>query len=299
MKRIHATALAAALIGTVPAWGQQPPAKAGGDANSMVLSKDGQQPGKQYKVLRTYKHPSGGMAYEVKDEATGEVMTVIENASPDQVKATLPPPKVETKDVVKGGTPLPAAGTPKSLSVNNDPILKPRDYSTDPRVMPKLGSDSSSANPQTQYTRPPVPAARRWFGGLRNDPQPKPAPAAPVGMNPMRGADPSGVIVATYHPDPMFRLIGSLRDDLLPSMREVAAMSLTRDFAGRPETVEALVYSARHDLAPSVRSCCLHCLTELRVQTPAYHEVLRTLAADRDEVVRAEARAVLAQMQQP
>src|SRR5262249_3831701 len=161
--------------------------------------------------------------------------------------------------------------------------FQPQNYSNDQRVTQKLTSNGNVANPQTQYTRPPVPATRRWLGWMRNDTPPPQPPATPAGQKPMpvpaKGSsgvigaayhastpyppsvvttrepvpapapapakESSSMIEAVYHPDPMFRLIGCLHDDLLPSMREVAAMSLTRDFAGRPEAVEAILDAAQ------------------------------------------------------
>src|SRR5262249_12578728 len=156
---------------------------------------------------------------------------------------------VETKDVVKtsppnGGTPLPAANAPKVTI--NDPIFQPQNYSNDQRVTQKLTSNGNVANPQTQYTRPPVPATRRWLRWMRNDTPPPQPPATPAGQKPMpvpaKGSsgvigaayhastpyspsvvttrepvpapapapakESSSMIEAVYHPDPMFRLIG-------------------------------------------------------------------------------------------
>ena len=103
-----------------------------------------------------------------------------------------------------------------------------------------------------------------------------------------------------YHPDPVFRLIACLRDDLLPSMREVAAGELAREGPGRPEAVDALVYSACKDPAPSVRMCCVYHLGELRVKTHACLAALEMLQQrDKNEGVRAAASAVLTNLRQP
>src|SRR3954470_11559073 len=73
-----AAALAGVLLTAGLAAAQQPPSKPADGEQVMMLNKDGQAP-RRCKVLRTWKHPSGGMAYEVKAEDTGEGMTVIEN----------------------------------------------------------------------------------------------------------------------------------------------------------------------------------------------------------------------------
>src|SRR5437763_1640977 len=79
-------------------------------------------------VVKTYKHPSGGTAYDIKDAASGEVLTVIENATPEQIKNTLKP------DVVTEVKPEPAG--------KSDPILQPRAYVGDPKLQKKMGSDA-------------------------------------------------------------------------------------------------------------------------------------------------------------
>ena len=76
MKRTHAAALAAALVAAVPAWGQSPAAR----PDVMTLTTPDGKAAHPCKVLRTYKHPAGGTAYEVRDQVTGEVFTVVENA---------------------------------------------------------------------------------------------------------------------------------------------------------------------------------------------------------------------------
>jgi hypothetical protein len=284
MKRIHATVLTAALLGGVWAWGQQPPAPAENDS-VMTLTKDGQP--HRYKILKTFKHPSGGTAYEVKDDATGEIMTVVENATPEQVKAV-------TKTEVK-----PADGAKSAKAVKADPIMQPTEFSADTRLRKQLGpADTKSADTaQTQYTRPPTPAPKRWFSWFQKDAKPA---APPVGKKvvPAPPARPT-VIEAAYHPDPVFRLIGRLHDDLLPSMREVAAGELVPACHTRPDAVAALVRAAQNDPAPTVRACCCRHLGELRVKTPECLAALQACAADAEPVVRGEASNALAELYQP
>src|SRR5260370_10137183 len=101
-----------------------------------------------------------------------------------------------------------------------------------------------------QYTRQPVPASRRWFNWLRNDPAPKPVQLPAYSANP-----PTTQTLALYHPDPVIRLIGCMSEDLLPSMREVSAETLARTAKDRPEVVEAMIRTVQSDPAPSVRVC--------------------------------------------
>jgi len=246
-------------------------------------------------VLKTYKHASGGTAYDVRDEATGEVLTVVENATAEQVRAA----------VKNEATAQPAKPAAKPAA-KPDPILQPQTYNTDARLQKKFAAaPSPPANPSSQssqYTREPVPATKRWFCWMRRDAPPpappqtqsrKPAPAAPA-----PAAAPT-VIPAAYHPDPVFRLIGRLRDDDLPSMREVAAMELAANWRGRAEAVAALADAARTDPAPSVRACCARCIGEMGARSPECLAVLRTLTNDGDENVRSTASVVLTSLQQP
>lgn len=312
MTRIHAAALAAALLGAAPGYGQKPPAPAD-NPNTLTLSKDGQA-GQKCKVLKTYKHPSGGTAYEVKDEKTGEVMTVVENATPDQVKAvTTTEPTVTTTEVKPdagdaktGIKPLKADAKPSAKSANSpkpdtDPILHPGEYNGDSRLRQKVGPDGAAPPPAPKYTRPPVPATKRWFGWM----QPAPAKAAVVSgrkLAPVVTPPPAAVPVmveAAAHPDPVIRLIACLRDDLLPSMREVAAGELAQAAQGRPDAVEAILTAAQHDPAPGVRACCARKLAELKVRSPECLTTLKTLLADGDVAVRTEATNALAELYQP
>jgi hypothetical protein len=284
MKRLHATALAAALAAAVPAWGD-PPADS---APVMTLNKDGKA--HQYKILKTYKHPSGGTAYDVKDEATGEIMTVIEDASPAVIQSSLKPEVV--------------IETPVRPAVKADPILQPAAYADEAKWQKMVNAvPAPPAQPTTVYTRQPVPATQRWLGWMSSA---KPA-AAPVAAKasamsgrasvavPTAGTD---VADAAYHSDPVFRLIACLRDDLLPSMREVAAIELASSARGRVEVVDALVWAAGHDPAPTVRLCCVGLLREMRVQTPACEATLQTLRQDRHDGVRAAAEIALMHWQQ-
>jgi hypothetical protein len=271
MKQTHAAALAAALVAAIPAWGQSPPAR----PDVMTLTNQDGKPAHACKVLRTYKHPAGGTAYEVRDEVTGEVMTVIENAHPDDVKASL---KAE-----------PVTETPKPT----DPILAPKSYSA-PKVQQQF-VDEPAAKPAAQYSRPPVPATRRWLGWMRPV-----APAKPMPTPSSQGRLPgSGDMVAAYHPDPVIRLIGSMTDDLLPSMREVSAEALAREGNRRPEVVEAMIRSAKTDLAPSVRACCCRCLAEMQVRSPECLSALQGLEDDREQSVRTAAAAARTTLEQP
>jgi HEAT repeats len=254
MKRFHAAALAAVLA--VPAWAQQPAAK----PETITLSG---QDGKPHtcKVLRTYKDSSGATVCEVRDQLNGEILTVIEDVNPETVKAAN-----KSEPVVEPIKPV-------------DPILQPKEFAA-PKAQEQFGPTPVvvPALPANQYTRPPEPAPRRWFNWFRSEPAPKP---------------PADEILAVYHPDPVIRLIGSMSDDLLPSMREVSAETLARTAKSRPEVVEAMIRTVQTDPAPSVRVCCCRCLVEMQIRSPECVSALKALEDDREESVRTAAAAAL------
>jgi hypothetical protein len=278
MKRITAAALAALLAG--PALAQSP-------AKPDVMTITGAD-GKAHacKVVRTYAHPSGGTAFEVRDTVTGETMTVIENASLDAVKVTTEKPSTTTESL------KPVEGKPIEVKID-DPILEPKQYAN-PKVQAEYGSTPAAPPPSpspstSQYTKPPVPATRRWFNWMRNDPKPAPMPVQQTGLK-----LPAGETMALYDQDPVIRLIGSMADDLLPSMREVSAETLARTAKDRPEVVQAIIRTAKNDPAPTVRTCCCRCLVEMKVRSPECVEVLKGLQEeDRDQGVRTAAAAAL------
>lgn len=262
MNRTHAAAVAAALLAAVAGRAQSPDTRP--DVMALSASRDGSSP-HPCKVLRTYPHPAGGTAYEVRDLMTGEVMTVVENADPARLQAVV---KAEAIAESKPATPRPS----------------PRTYA--PVAAPAV-------QPPSGYTRPPVPANRRWLGWFH------PTQPAPVMTRSTQAKRPAGESLAAYDPDPVIRLIGSLHDELLPSMREVSAEALAREGRGRQEVVEALVRSAKTDMAPSVRACCCRCLAEMQAGTPECLTALQGLEADEEQSVRTAAAAARAALEQP
>ncbi len=272
MKRIHAAALAAILAGVVPASAQQPPVRPD------VITLTGQD-GKPHtcKVLRMYKHANGETACDVRDETNGEILTVIEDTSPDTAKAA-----IKSESVIE---------TPKPV----DPILQPKAHAS-PMDQEEYGTAPVAMSTQQapQYTRPPVPATRRWFNWLRNDSAPKPAP-----MPATTAQMPAAETLALYHPDPVIRLIGCMSEDLLPSMREVSAETLARTAKDRPEVVEAMIRTLQTDPAPSVRVCCCRCLVDMQVRCPECLAALKAMEDDREQTVRTAAAAALGLLERP
>lgn len=237
MSRFHgrwslaAAILCAGLVQAEPA----SPAKKPADNDKVMTITDGSKT-HQCEVIRSYKHPSGGVAHEVKVQDTGEVMTIIE----DEATATE------------------AAAKPSAKPAKSDPIMQPKQYIGSPRVKQQLWGDSAKCDGQScqsdaKYGKAPTPATKRWFGNKADVQRVEPVAVAHTGQ-----------MEAVRHPDPVIRMIGSLRDEVMPSMREVAAMSLARSTArSRPEVVAALSEAADSDPAPSVRECCARCLSEM------------------------------------
>jgi hypothetical protein len=257
MKRISAAALAAALA--VPAWAQQPAARP--DVMT-ITGPDGRAHACQ--VVRTYQHPGGGTAHEVRDSVTGETMTVIDRVGPDVVKAS------DKSETFTESKPV-------------DPILQPREY-----VGPKVQMEfEGGLVPQPMKAVQPAkkPAPRGVLNWFRKDP---PAPVQSSAL-----IAPPSESIAAYHPDPVIRLISSMSDDLLPSMREVSAETLARVAKDRPEVVEAMIRSAQADPAPSVRVCCCRCLVAMQVRNAECITALKTMGEDREPVVRTAAATAL------
>jgi len=218
-------------------------AKKADDDKIMTLTDNGKS--HRCQILRTYKTPTGDTAYEVKDLESGEIMTVIENAA--AVKAAMTPapapkptPKSEPKKVETVSTKSDAA----------DPIMDAKKYNSSQKVQKQLADDDKSCKTCAKSVQQPNSAAARWFSSKPKET--KPAVAAVAVTQP---------IEAIRHPDPVIRLIGCLRDDMLPSMREVAAETLAHSEARiRPEVMAALQEAAEKDPATSVRACCARCL---------------------------------------
>jgi hypothetical protein len=242
MSRFHgrwslgAAILCAGLVHAEPAKSAKKPA----ESDKVLTITNGSKTHK-CEVLRSYKHPSGGIAYEVKVEDTGEVMTVIEDEETAKEASAAPAAKPSKLDAtMRPSTP--------------DPIMQPKQYIGSPRVRQQLYGDAAKSDAEAKYGKAPTPAMKRWF---RQKPEVQKVEAVAVAQ-PME---------AVLHADPVIRLIGSLRDEVMPSMREVAAMSLAQSTArSRPEVLAALAEAAERDPAPSVRECCARCLTEMGVR---------------------------------
>jgi hypothetical protein len=403
MRRSYSAAVLAGLLLVAGLGVAQQPQQAEGE-KIMLLTKEGRPP-RRCQVLRSWKHPSGGTAYEVKALDNGEIMTVIEHGEPNAAAKPAEAPKAAAKPadaakkpdaskttttkttdpakVTKTDKSTPAktadktdkstvvktaATTDKSATAKtapkldkpaaakaNDPILSPTKYTSDSKVGNLVSGDApKQSQVKTEYTKQPVPLAQRWFAFWEKPSQPKlppppasenkvakatapakpaaatPAPAKPaaqpsetqvtkvsftatplmqwrvaMGSKPVKPARPATamgepmpvVIEARYHPDRVVRLIGALKDDELPSLREIAAESLAREAAQRPDVQAAMIESARMDLAPTVRACCCRCLGEMQVKSPDCMATLHTLESDPDPVVRAEAMSALSRLE--
>lgn len=331
MSRIRAKlSLAAALVGGALAVGQDSPKPAAKETKENVLSlvPQGQQ-GRRCKVLRVFKHSSGATAYEVKAEDTGEVMTVIDGVAADgkkdvkvESKTDAKPSKTVTKTTVKQAPAKNAVIKPVSAKVGeegpklggDDPILSPKAYTSNSRVAKEFADDAKPAvaskpsakavTVETRYVTPPVPASQRWFPFMTAMKSPaKPVvrsrPMAVPMATPMAAAVVGPTVPPAYlaatSPDPVVRLIGRLRDDMLPSMREISAHQLAYYGRGRTDAFDALVDVAQNDPAASVRAACVHCLGEMGAKTPATVAMMQTMAqADADEGVRQAAMTVMA-----
>src|SRR5439155_21897370 len=88
MTRSYTAAVLAGLLLVAGLGVAQQPTKADGE-KIMLLTKEGRPP-RRCQVLKSWKHPSGGTAYEVKALDNGEIMTVIEHGPPEPDVAAKP-----------------------------------------------------------------------------------------------------------------------------------------------------------------------------------------------------------------
>ena len=189
----------------------------------------------------------------------------------------------EVKDTVSGEvmTVVDESAKPETVTA------KPADSAVKPKQPSPVKNSDRPVAPQSMQPTTPL---RRFMNLFRNDPPA--SKSMPVQAS--RIMLPPGENLALYDRDPVIRLIGSLTDDLLPSMREISAETLTRVAGQRPEVVQALVRSAQTDPAPSVRTCCCRCLVTLQVRTPDCAAALHAMEeGDHDSGVRTAAAAAL------
>jgi hypothetical protein len=188
----------------------------------------------------------------------------------------LPPPPPEGK-VAKATITAKPAAQPMAKAV----VPPPAKLASLPRET-QVAKVSFAASPLMQWKTAMMPKAA------------KPArPATAMG-------EPIPVVIeARYHPDRVIRLIGAMKDDDLPSLREIAAESLAREAATRPDVTAAMIETARTDPAPTVRACCCRCLGGMQVKSPDCLDTLHMLESDPDVVVRAEATAALSRLEMP
>ncbi len=258
MRRFHGWAgLTAALVcaGLVRADATTSAKQSAAKDSIITLTTSDGKP-QRCQVLKTYKHSSGAMALEVKDLDTGEVMTIVESAAPATAKQA---------DASAKPTTIAQMAAQSTAGKPTDPIMQPKDYVANKKVQKELEGENKS---------PKAGASTRWSG--------KPAerkPAVAVVTVP--------AVEAARHPDPVFRMIGCLRDDLLPSMREVAAETLASGPGRtRPEVIAALAEAAEKDPAASVRACCLRCLTAMSSASPECMAALQKLNVAGDAGIR-------------
>src|SRR5262245_40124187 len=101
MARTYTAAVLAGLLLIAGLGVAQQPQKADGE-KIMLLTKEGRPP-RRCQVLKSWKHPSGGTAYEVKALDNGEIMTVIEHGETDVAAkpAEAPKPVAKPAETVK------------------------------------------------------------------------------------------------------------------------------------------------------------------------------------------------------
>lgn len=275
--RIHGRiSLAAALLWAGLAHADKPEAtkKKSVDANVIMLTGSDGKPHK-CQVIKTYKHSSGGMAMEVKDLQTGETMTVIDKSGTSTPTASTSPKSAQTAPTT-AQLAATTTNTPKSKTTTaDDPIMQPKDLASKKAQKQLTGDNSKPAKAESTSG-----TTSRWWNG-------KPAETKTLPRRPAVAVVTVPAMEAVRHPDPVIRLIGCLRDDMMPSMREIAAETLSQNAGrNRPEVIAALAEAAQKDPAPTVRACCLRCLTTMSVSSPECMAALQKLNAESGAVIR-------------
>ena len=211
----------------------------------------------------------------------------------------LPPPPAGENKVAKATAPenkMAKSAAPENKVAKVAAPVKP----TAPPPVKPAAPPSETQLAKVSFTESPL---MQWKSAMASKPAKPPKPAmASKPAKPPRPATAMGepipvVIEARYHPDRVVRLIGALKDDDLPSLREIAAESLAREAAQRPDVTAAMIESARMDPAPTVRACCCRCLGGMQVKSPDCVATLHMLESDPDPVVRAEATSAMSRLE--
>lgn len=285
--RIHGRiSLAAALLWAGMAHSADKPdaAKTKADDGKIIMLTGSNGKAHKCQVLRTYKHPSGGMAMEVKDLETGETMTVVDNSG-TSTAATTTTTSAKTTTTTKSATPTTAqlAATtsmmPKSKAGDSDPIMQPKELASGKALKQLNGDTAKPAKTDKKSEMSASAASKRSSGKSAEAKAQSSGPAIAIATVPP--------MEASRHPDPVIRLIGCLRDDMMPSMREIAAESLAQSSGRtRSEVIAALAEAAEKDPAPTVRACCVRCLTAISTSSPECMAALLKIKADSDSMIR-------------
>lgn len=285
--RIHGRiSLAAALLwaGMAHAADKPEAAKTKADDGKIIMLTGSNGKAHKCQILRTYKHPSGGMAMEVKDLETGETMTVVDNSgTPTAGMTTTTSAKTTTATKAETPTTAQLAATtttmPKSKAGDSDPIMQPKEVASTKAQKQLTGETGKPAKADKKSETSASAGSKRWGG--------KPAEVKVASSGPAIAIAAVPPMEASQHPDPVIRLIGCLRDDMMPSMREIAAESLAQSQGrARPEVIAALAEAAEKDPAPTVRACCVRCLTTMSASSPECMAALHKVKAGSDSMIR-------------
>jgi hypothetical protein len=132
--------------------------------------------------------------------------------------------------------------------------------------------------PAQSMAVPPAMAPANYQSAMPN----RPAAVTPVSYT--TSADPATA-----------QLVGQLRDSLLPSEREMAAVKMSKlDWKTNDAAVHALVTAACQDPAATVRVGCVRALAKMKCNTMPVVSAIQSLKADSDARVQQEVEQALA-----
>jgi hypothetical protein len=242
----------------------------------LLLQEDG-KPDRKCVLLKAWTQPDGSTARNVRDVATGELLTVYEKLpAPEPAPLAVAAPVPVAPPVAPVAPPLPvappeptvAAPTLPTAPVPHAPIM----VTAPPAPMPVFTTPPTPV-PVTMTTAAPAPLPTRA--------------AAPAPIAPPKQLSPEEIVQSKYQ--------HALVEGLRPSEREEAAEMLSALPHVGPTSITALVTAARQDPAASVRACCVRSLRQINCTDPSYQLALRALRNDADAGVRGEVEKALEQ----
>jgi hypothetical protein len=290
----------------VPAAPVAPAATDGRPGDGVYLMRTAGQPDRRVKVVRSDRMPDGVVLTQVKDIATGEVYTILDDRPDAEAPAVAPvaaAPRPTTPTPVHAAKDTKAAALPRAKDRSADPLLGHRVTSgkTPPAAAPRPGQVAwkpvQPAHPQTPAARP-VPPPAHPAAAVPPPPPEQPAVLPPPAAEPVQVAATVAAEVSeeTIRAE-VAQYVRDLHGHARAAFRMEAATGLAdARYAAREEVRRALAKAAVEDPAGAVRGHCIDCLSQLGYADPEYVRRLGLWADDPEPAVRRAAREALAKL---